>query len=70
MTDTTTAAELKLVRTRSGKEIHLGRPGETVVSGHQLPSARSRTFVDYYAKDVTCEICRSSRAYQTWKEAR
>lgn len=51
-------SERKIVTTRSGKETHWGRPGETIVAGHQLASARSRTFVDYYAKEVTCERCR------------
>jgi hypothetical protein len=61
---------LSLVTTKSGKEIHLGTPGQSNTVGHQLASARSRTFVDYYAKDVTCDICRATEAYAAWVAAR
>lgn len=60
------AAKAKIVRTRSGSETHLGIPGETSVAGHQLASARSQTFVDYYSKTVTCERCLKSSLYAAW----
>lgn len=47
-----------IVRTKSGSETHWGRVNASTVSGHQLPSCRSRTFKAYGATEVTCERCR------------
>ena len=61
----------RLVRAgRSGKEIHLGQVGVSNAASHQFPRARTITFPEYYAKDVTCEICLKSAEYAAWKEAK
>jgi hypothetical protein len=54
----TVARGYQIVRTRTGSETHWGEPGQSVVSAHQLASARSITSKAYGATEVTCDRCR------------
>lgn len=63
-------AQYVIVRTKSGSETHLARAetvGYSLTVGHQLPSRRSQTY-KVRAADVTCQKCRNTDAYQTWRK--